>query len=219
MAAALNDQFKANRLVLEKDESALKALSELERIYKLPEPYSQLKQIRPLIEQVQKINVQLISEKRSVAHALIDQSLVKVQSALTEAHAPVDVVNLALYPLQQSKKRIDNTDSIPQINSEQQEVEAHEEDAYEQINGYIESQRKKSMDPPVVPGETTAGNIAEPKVVTPAAKKIVTISPANLATLNVSSFIETPAQVEQYLTLIREELLKAINAGDRVRIK
>ena len=223
LAAALNDQFKANRLVLEKDESALKALTELERIYKLPEPYSQLKQIRPLIEQVQKINVQLILEKRSVAHALIDQSLVKVQSALTEAHAPVDVVNLALYPLQQSKKRIDNTDSIPQINSEQQEVEAHEEDAYEQINGYIESQRKKSMDPPVVSGETTssqsAGNIAEPKVVTPAAKKIVTISPANLATLNVSSFIETPAQVEQYLTLIREELLKAINAGDRVRIK
>ncbi len=223
LASALNDQFKANRLVLEKDDSALKALSELERIYKLVEPYSQLKQIRPLIEHVQKINLQLILEKRSVAHAQLDQSLAKVQSTLIEAHAPVEVANLALYPLQQSKKRIDHTESIPQINSEQQEAEVHEEDAYEQINVYIESQRKKPIDSSDVTGDTTSsqssGNIAEPKVIPPAAKKTVTINPAHLATLNASSFIETPAQVEQYLNLIREELLKAINAGDRVRIK
>ncbi len=223
LASALNDQFKANRLVLEKDDSALQALSELERIYKLVEPYSQLKQIRPLIEHVQKINLQLILEKRSVAHAQLDQSLAKVQSTLIEAHAPVEVANLALYPLQQSKKRIDHTESIPQINSEQQEAEAHEEDAYEQINVYIESQRKKPIDSSDVTGDTTSsqssGNIAEPKVIPPAAKKTVTINPAHLATLNASSFIETPAQVEQYLNLIREELLKAINAGDRVRIK
>ena len=223
LASALNDQFKANRLVLEKDDSALQALSELERIYKLVEPYSQLKQIRPLIEHVQKINLQLILEKRSVAHAQLDQSLAKVQSTLIEAHAPVEVANLALYPLQQSKKRIDHTESIPQINSEQQEAEVHEEDAYEQINVYIESQRKKPIDSSDVTGETTSsqssGNIAEPKVIPPTAKKTVTINPAHLATLNASSFIETPAQVEQYLNLIREELLKAINAGDRVRIK
>lgn len=223
LASALNDQFKANRLVLEKDDSALQALSELERIYKLVEPYSLLKQIRPLIEHVQKINLQLILEKRSVAHAQLDQSLAKVQSTLIEAHAPVEVANLALYPLQQSKKRIDHTESIPQINSEQQEAEAHEEDAYEQINVYIESQRKKPIDSSDVTGDTTSsqssGNIAEPKVIPPAAKKTVTINPAHLATLNASSFIETPAQVEQYLNLIRKELLKAINAGDRVRIK
>ena len=223
LVIALNTQFNANRSVLEKDDSALKALTDLERIYRAEEPYNQLNKITPLIEQVQEINDRLVLDKRGLAHAKVDKALERVQATLTEAHAPVDVVNLALYPLQQSKKRIDNIDSIPQINSEQQEVEAHEEDAYEQINGYIESQRKKPMDPPVVPGDTTSsqsvGNIAEPKVVTPAAKKIVTISPANLATLTVSSFIETPAQVEQYLTLIREELLKAINAGDRVRIK
>jgi hypothetical protein len=37
--------------------------------------------------------------------------------------------------------------------------------------------------------------------------------------MSVSSFIETEAQVDQYLSRIRDELLKAIQAGDRVRIK
>jgi hypothetical protein len=37
--------------------------------------------------------------------------------------------------------------------------------------------------------------------------------------MSVSSFIETEAQADQYLSRIRDELLKAIQAGDRVRIK
>ncbi len=220
---ALNDQFKANRLVLEKEETAQKALTELERIYKLPEPYSQLKQIKPLIEQVQKINDQLVLEKRGLAHVKIDEALEQIKTFLTEAKVPVEIANKALHPLQQSKKRIDNTDSIPQLNTEQQEISTHEEEANSQINVYIESLRKKAEIKPIDLGVTTrtqtAGKIAEPNVAVPTAKKIVTISPANLATLNDSQYIETAAQVEQYLNLIREELLKAINAGDRVRIK
>ena len=223
LAKALNDQFKANRPALDKDESAKKALDELERIYKLPAPYDQLRLINSLIEQVQKVNDQLVSAKRHLAHEQLKQCLERVQSALIEAGASLELQNKALHPLQLCKKRIDNTDSIPQLNSEQLEAETYEEDAYEQINRYIESQRKiELVKPPELPVNDLGQNkdkITEPTVVVTAPKRTVTISPANIAAMSVSSFIETEAQADQYLSRIRDELLKAIKAGDRVRIK
>ena len=223
LAKALNDQFKANRPALEKDEPAKKALDELERIYKLPAPYDQLRLINPLIEQVQKVNDRLVSAKLHLAHEQLKQCLGRVQSALIEAGASLELQNKALHPLQLCKKRIDNTDSIPQLNSEQLEVETYEEDAYEQINRYIESQRKiELVKPPELPVNDLGQNkdkITEPPVVVTAPKRTVTISPANIAAMSVSSFIETEAQADQYLSRIRDELLKAIKAGDRVRIK
>ena len=149
-----------------------------------------------------------------------------MQSALTGAGAPSELQNKALHPLQLCKKRIDNTDSIPQIISEQTEAETHEDDAYEQINRHIEFQRKKEPEKPIDKPVTnsgqdkdTSGKIAEPIVVVPTPKRTVTISPADIASQVDSTFIETEAQVEQYLNRIRIELLKAVKAGDRVRIK
>jgi hypothetical protein len=223
LAKALNDQFKVNRPALEKDEPAKIALDELERIYKLTAPYDQLRLINPLIEQVQKVNDQLVSAKRHLAHEQLKQCLERVQSALIEAGASLELQNKALHPLQLCKKRIDNTDSIPQLNSEQLEAETYEEDAYEQINLYIESQRKiepvKTPEPLVNDRGQNKDKITEPPVVVTAPKRTVTISPANIAAMSVSSFIETEAQADQYLSRIRDELLKAIKAGDRVRIK
>ncbi|WP_142887441.1 hypothetical protein, partial [Klebsiella pneumoniae] len=65
LAGALNEKFKANRPALEKDSEALKALTELERIYNMPSPYEQLRHINPLIEQVAKVNSTLVEEKRT----------------------------------------------------------------------------------------------------------------------------------------------------------
>jgi hypothetical protein len=169
------------------------------------------------------VNSKLVFDKRQLAHEQLNLRIERVQSSLTEAGAPLEVKNQALHPLQLCKKRIDNTDSIPQLNSEQIEVETHEEDAYEQINRYIDSQRKKELvkppEPPVNDLGQGKGKIAEPSVIVPASKRTVTISPANIANFGNSTFIETEAQVEQYLSSIRDELLKAIKAGDRVRIK
>ncbi len=219
LAKALNDQFKANRPALEKDEPAKKALDELERIYKLPAPYDQLRHINPLIAKVQQVNEQLVLDKRKLVHEEIDRRLENVQSALMQADATLEVRNHALHPLQLCKKRIDNTDSIPQLNSEQLEAETYEEDAYEPINRYIESQREKQ---PVKTPDSAVNDTdkpVKPTVVVTPLKRTVTISPANIAAMSVSSFIETEAQADQYLSRIRDELLKAIKAGDRVRIK
>jgi DNA repair ATPase RecN len=223
LSKALHDQFKANRPALEKDPIAKAALDQLEQIYKAPAPYEQLRHINPLISHVQQVNESLVLDKRKLAHEEIDQRLEHIQSELKQAGATLELKNQALHPLQLCKKRIDNTDSIPQLNSEQLEAETYEEEAYEQINFYIEAQREKQqIKPPELPLNERAENkdkIPEPPVVIAPPKRTVTISPAHIATMNILAFIETEAQADQYLSRIREELLKAIKAGDRVRIK
>lgn len=218
LSKALHEQFKANRSLLEKDDTANKALHELDRIYAMPAPYDQLRHINPLITQVQQINSQLLIEKRQQAHQQLDLRIERVQSALTDVSAPIELRNQVLHPLQLCKKRIDNTESIPQIISEQTEAESYEEDANEQINRHIESLRKKQ--PVIKPIDNTDSNkVAEPAVIVPAPKRTITISPADIASRINFTVIETEAQVETYLDSIRDELLKAVKAGDKVRIK
>lgn len=63
-----------------------------------------------------------------------------------------------------------------------------------------------------------AGEGAEVKE--PQPKRTVTISPLEImATQFKTGFIETEADIEQYLNQLRDKLLHAVKAGDRVRIK
>lgn len=216
LSKALNDQFKANRPALEKDQSAQKALDELERIYRLASPYDQLRHINPLIEQVQKINAQLVLNKRQLVQEQIDQRIERVQSALTQASTTPDLQNKALRPLQLCKKRIDSTDSIPQIISEQLEAETHEAEAEHLINKHIESLRQNET--PKSVGSTSQGT--SNKVSEPKPKRTVTISPLEvMVSYSKTGFIETESDIDQYLNQLREKLQNAVKAGDRVRIK
>jgi hypothetical protein len=212
---ALNDQFKANRPFLEKDPTAKKALDELDRIYGMPSPYDQLRHINPLIEQVQRVNEQLVSEKRQSVQTQIDQRIERVQLALNQANAPDELKNHALHPLQLCKKRVDNTDSIPQIISEQLEAENHEAEAEHLINRHIESQRQKEQNK--VAEKSSGEDAKKPQSL---AKRTVTVSPLEVMVCHSKTgFIETEADVELYLSQLREKLLNAVKAGDRVRIK
>jgi hypothetical protein len=216
LSKTLNDQFKANRPFLEKDPTAQKALDELDRIYGMPSPYDQLRYINPLIEKVQNINEHLVSEKRQLVQAQIDHRIERVLAALTQVHAPDELRNKALHPLQQCKKHIDSTDSIPQIISEQLEAETHEAEAEHLINKHIESLRQKEISKA---GDSTTPSTGN-KVSEPKPKKTVTVSPLEvMVSQSKTGFIETEADVEQYLNQLRNKLLNAIKDGDRVRIK
>jgi len=66
---------------------------------------------------------------------------------------------------------------------------------------------------------TTESKVAEPVPVAPKPKRSVTINPAEIMAASGNGFIETEEQVEQYIEQLREQLLKAIKASDKVRIK
>jgi hypothetical protein len=201
-------------------------LQELESIYTHPAPYGKLRLIKPLIEKVQKVNEALITEKRVHAHERIDSRINNITYLLSEAHATDSLKNKALLPLQACKKRVDNSHSIAQINSDQQEAETHEDAAIDLINGFIEEERKKAaavivkQNTPAVENPVS-GSVAEPKTPPPVpqAKQTVTINPAAIMLATGSRFIESEAQVESYLEQLREQLMSVVNAGDKVRIK
>ncbi|MCB5160349.1 BREX system P-loop protein BrxC [Marinomonas algarum] len=248
LAKALNEQFKANRPALEKDDKASSSLKELDRIYNLPAPYDQLRNINRLIEEVSKVNTSLIDERKSHALDRVDIRIERVKEALAEAHAPSELQNQALRPLQMCRQRIEATSSIPQIISEQTEADGFEEDAYDQLNRYIDDLRKKAeaerrrveierkkQEPTAnasnavssdsVSTDSSQEDIVtskpvEPTIPAPIVKRTVTIDPGVTAAKAIpAGFIESEEQVEGYLEALRKQLMDAVSAGDRVRIK
>ena len=219
LSKALNEKFKANAPALDKNDEAKRALAELQKIYALPAPYAQLRHIQPLIDKVSEINKQLILEKRLHGLKRINLCIQRVEITLNDVKAPNDIKNKALRQLQACKHDMEETSSIPQIISDQADAEAYESDAEELINDHIEQQRKNLASKPVIvtPNTTGSDNDADNELPKPVyVKRTISFSPASLST---GESIETEEQVEQYLSKVRDELLKAIQAGDRVRIK
>lgn len=234
LSTALNERFKANLHALEKDSQASKALQELKSIYDMPAPYGQMRRISPLIEQVNKINLVLVEDKRAHALIRVDERIERINQALAEASAPADIKNKALRPLQLCRERIEKTNSIPQIFSEQSEAGDHEENANELLNDFIEQQRKqveneqrqraleyeRQQAEAEKAGKTVPQSVPKPVIPAPVAKRTVTIDPKNVMKHSISGdFIESTAEVDDYLYALREQLIAAVKAGDRVRIK
>lgn len=234
LSTALNERFKANLHALEKDPQASKALKDLKSIYDMPAPYGQMRRISPLIEQVNKINLALVEDKRAHALIRVDERIERINQALAEASAPADISNKALRPLQLCRERIEKTNSIPQIFSEQMEAGDHEENANELLNDFIEQQRKqveneerqcaleyeRQQAEAAKAGKTVPQSVPKPVIPAPVAKRTVTIDPKNVMKHSISGdFIESTAEVDDYLYALREQLIAAVKAGDRVRIK
>jgi hypothetical protein len=214
LVSALNDQFKVNRQALEKDEPARNAVAELEGIYHSASPYGQLRRINPLIEQVQTINQQLLAEKRTHALERVGLRISNISAALEAAGAPPELQNRALRPLQQCRQTIEKTNSIPLILSQQTEAGTLEDDAYELINRHIEAKQP----PPPPPSTPSKGNDSPPppyKPITQAKKTVIVWATGKSEEIT----LETEAQVEQYIRQLQDSLLKAVRAGDRVRVK
>ena len=207
---ALTIDFDRNRTALEKDNDALTALQKLENIYNKPRPYREIKDIEPLIESINKVNDQLLQDKRAHAKLRIEHRIEQVQKQITAAHVPSELSNRALRPLQLALQRLDGLSGIAEILQEQADSINLEEDAYDLINKHIEDQQAlaakqakeeaaaasnstsdSSANPSSVstsntgsggyePSTTEPQQVAEPAVNTPIPKKIVSIDTASI---------------------------------------
>lgn len=213
LSSALHDQFKANRQALEKDAAAHAAVAELEGIYQMASPYAKLRNIKPLIEQVQQVNQQLLAAKRSHALARVGLRITHITTALAAADAPTDLQNRALRPLQQCYQTIEKTSSIPLILSQQGEADTLEEDAYDLINRHIEARDR--LPPPAPKPTSSTDPKPQPKPIAPAKLTITVRAAGNSGEV----VLETEAQVEGYIRQLQDKLLTEVQAGNRVRVK
>lgn len=218
---ALNQRFKANRSVLVGNPEAKKAIDDLESIYTMAEPYDKVRHIKPLIDKVEEINSQLVEQRKEQALSNLDSKVDNIQVALEEASAPSDVKNKALYPIRQCIERIKQTEYVHQIKSEEADSIDLESQAYDLINDYIEEQNSQADS---ATSHTDSANINTDTSAntsnTAPLRKTVTISPSHLIKSAVpSGVIEKEEDVEGYLAVLRDRLMKSVANGDRVIIK
>ena len=224
--------FKANKSKLMENPEAAKALEELECIHSMEDPYGKVRFINPLIEKIKAVNDSIVKEKKEDALRKVDSKVERVQKALDVASAPANISNEALYPLRKCRERIENTDSIHQILSEQGESMSFEDKAYDLINAYVEEQHKQAAlekksstiesesVSDITDNATTNTNIDANKPTNVIPRKTVPISPSDLIRKSVSNgIIETVQEIDDCLSLLREQLIKSVEAGDRIRIK
>jgi hypothetical protein len=205
--------FESNREALTKVPQAAAALIDLAHIRDNPKPYGQVNRIEPLLASVTAINEQLAQEKRDRALMSIDGKLAEVEAKLKVAAATPDLSNKALRPLQDLKARIASQSSIAQIML----LQAAGGDAMDDAINIIEAAAANRPDHIAMPGNTTKPpQTGQPNVPAPAVKATRVIRAAELSS---KTYLETEADVDAYLSKLKDALLTAVRAGQIARIQ
>jgi hypothetical protein len=226
LTQALNVRFERNRLALIKEPQANAALEKLQAIYQQARPYRQIREIEPLIEQVNQVNTTLLQQKRTHAESRLALRIERITELLNAAHASAELKNHALRPFQLALQRLSSSESIAEIHQDITEAEEWEHDAEQLINRFIEQQAKVQPAPVAAPASK---NPAEPYAIpktpervlnTPPAKKVVSLQTSSIfSKVCQSGYLETEQDIDACLTALKSELLSLVNTNHKVRIK
>jgi hypothetical protein len=213
---------KDNREKLLEDSKAANALHQLEKIRDNISPYGVINQIEPLLATVESANNLLVGEKRKHALERVDDHIATVQTDLEQIDADPMLRNKALLGLQQLRIKVETSNSIPTIFYLQNQALELMDTAQDMIQKAHEEQLKAIAKSPAITPKTdntgaTTPTASAPKPQAPVLKPTKTVKAANL-TIG-KSYLESTTDVEAYLQKLRNELLKAINDGQRVRIE
>jgi len=198
-----------NRLQLEAHDEAGPALARMEEILAAPRPYGLLHEVADLIHTATTANDALVEAARRPAVAEIQGLLDGVSEELDKAGADAALRGRATAELTKLRTTVEETSSIAHIAQARQEAEA----AFDRALTLIEKAQPEHTPPTPPPGPGPTPPPPPPK---PKLKKRRVVEAKRLWT---GGFIETPEEVEAFLTKLRAELEAALDAGERVQIK
>ena len=211
-------RFEPNRPALLKEVAAATALQQLEAIRDNPMPYQQINQIETLIQSVDALNSKMVDAKREHALLLLEKKIAEVGGALDQAHAQPELRNRALSSLQKIKLDIAAQSSIPQIHYLQDQSGSALDGAMDMIAAALSAVPKAQPLAVKSPGDhatvINVGSAPITQTVTPKPARVI-----RAADFSSKSYLETEAEVDDYLSKLKAELLAAIRAGQRARIQ
>jgi len=211
-------RFEPNRPALLKEVAAATALQQLEAIRDNPMPYQQINQIETLIQSVDALNSKMVDAKREHALLLLEKKIAEVGGALDQAHAQPELRNRALSSLQKIKLDIAAQSSIPQIHYLQDQSGSALDGAMDMIAAALSAVPKAQPLAVKSPGDhatvINVGSVPITQTVTPKPARVI-----RAADFSSKSYLETEAEVDDYLSKLKAELLAAIRAGQRARIQ
>ena len=193
LRAAASGSFQSNRDVLKNDADAALSLLRIDEIIAAPRPYAMLHETDRLIEIISRVNDRHVAEHRARGEAFVDEKIAAIKAALEALKTDADFSNENLKPLQDVKRRLTSETSIPAFFYHSDAVTRAAESALEAI----ETRR----DPP----ET-----AKPQ------KSVRVVKPAQVTT---KYYLETAADVDDYLARLKDALLSALSDDARIRLQ
>ncbi len=196
-----------NRLQLEAHKEAGPALARMEEILRAAHPYGILHEVADLIHTARTINDQLVAEARGPAVTEIQGLLDGIDIELDKASASDALRESARAGLVKVIGIATQTTSIAHIAQARQRAE----EAYDRALTIIEQAQALPPTRPSKPDESTPTPPAKPKV-----KRRRVVEARRLCS---TGFIETSADIEDFLSKLRAELEKALEANERVQIK
>ncbi|HLA26493.1 MAG TPA: BREX system P-loop protein BrxC [Syntrophales bacterium] len=187
------ESYKPNRQELEKDTAAAQALARMDEILSAKRPYGMIKEVDGLLERVKKVNDRILEKRKESSIQTIDDKIGKVMEALDQYKADSDLRNKSLKPLQDIKKHVQQEHSIPGIFYQANMAE----EALEKALEHVESAKVKE-------GDKTS------------AKPVKYIQPSKVT---VKNYLETAADIEEFLEALKKELETALREHARIRIQ
>jgi hypothetical protein len=210
--------FADNHTELAKEPAAAAAMAELERIHASKTPYGQVNKIESLLATVDKVNDNLAAERRTKALEAIDSKIAEAALALNAAQAEAALRNTVLKPLQDLKHQLTGLSSIPRILFLQNRAGDLLDEVMDKL---AQAEKAKVPTPPLVDTkstEQTGGKTSlPPKAPPPPQSRPIKV--VRSAEVGGKTYLESEADVDDYLGRLKAELLAVIQSGQRARIQ
>jgi len=199
MARFMAGVFKANRQKLINDPGAKSALERMDEILKAARPYGMIKEIAGLIDTVLSVNESCVTGEREKLLEKIDEKIASVSVKLQTSKLSDEVRNKALKLLQDIRKQLLEETQIPNMYFQISQADEAEEVATDEIEAAVAAAKQK-----------TSGTVT---ILSKPVKNVIA------STCSTKTFLESEADVDDYLGTLRKELVSTLQGGYRVRIK
>lgn len=220
--------FEKNRLALEEDDMARKALAEMKQISEADAPYGHLHKVANLVATVEAVNARILEEKRRYACDRVDEKIAQLQAEIEKSGiGSPELSSRLLRPLQLIKQELAEETGIAQIYMLQTQTaqdrlddslyeleRAIQAEAEKRMNAHadVRDNRKSYSESPASDNDPSPTPVQMPKaVVEVSATKV-------FAKLAKGVYLETQEDVEQFISSLQKELEAAVSLGKRVRL-
>lgn len=212
------DEFAVNRSELEKDAAAAAALSDMAVILKSVSPYGKIKDADGLIGQVRAVNTDIIQRRRERVLEKIDVHIKDVEREIDLQGVSSEVSNKCLYPLQQLRKKVESETSIGNIQLFAGEAIETADRALDLVEKTVRTHYTPTQktSPTVGEGKKDAEIGATVKPPISVVKPRRTVTPSSLMK---KTYLETEADVKQFLDDLSTELTAALAENARIQIR
>ncbi len=201
-------KFQLNQLELDRHETAAPALRRMREILQAPHPYEMIKEAGDLIQRVDAVNSQLVDQAREAASKAVDQHSSALEVEINTAAVDPAVKGRLMSRLEALKSRIESQESLAhlrQISFQAQEEFDHAVNQLEERDHKQPKGGNPDLDP------ISARETPIPKI-----RKRRVIHPSELVS---NIYLETEADVQEFLDALRVQLEEAIRNEERIQIR